>query len=117
MVSESFDLKGLLSIVEGVIRDMGAKRLVLDAIDVLLRFFNDTTHEQEQLFGLNDWLLEHAVTSVLKANAASMSSGYGSLEAQRLLASAKRQGGFSAKPYTAQQLVRYIDSTRGKFAF
>lgn len=65
IVSGSFDLKGLLSIVEGVIRDMGTKRLALDAIDVLLRFFNDTTREREQLFALNDWLLEHAVTTVL----------------------------------------------------
>lgn len=65
VVSGTFDLKGMLAIVEGVVRDIGGKRLVLDAIDVLLRYYHDPAREREQLFALNDWLLERGLTSVL----------------------------------------------------
>jgi len=65
LVSGSFDFKGLLAIIEGVARDIGSKRLALDAIDVLLRFLGDPGREREQLFALSDWLLDRAMTSVL----------------------------------------------------
>ncbi len=64
IVSGSFNLKGLLAIVDGMIRDRGARRLVLDAIDVLLRYYNDVNREREQLFVLNDWLLQRGLTSI-----------------------------------------------------
>jgi len=65
IISGEFDLKGLLAIVDGATRAFGAKRLVLDAIDVLLRFYNDPNRERDQLFALNEWLLERALTTVL----------------------------------------------------
>lgn len=63
--SGSFDLRGLLAIIEGTAKEIKAERLVLDALDVLLRYFNDSGKEREQLFALNDWLMEHKFTSVL----------------------------------------------------
>lgn len=61
----SFDLRGLLAIIEGTAQEIGAERLVLDALDVLLHYFNDPAREREQLFLLNNWLLEHQFTSIL----------------------------------------------------
>ncbi|HKD80445.1 MAG TPA: circadian clock protein KaiC [Candidatus Angelobacter sp.] len=78
--SGSFDLKGLLSIVEGAAREIKAERLVFDAIDVLLRYFNDSAREREQLFLLNDWLVDHKFTSVLTVKRGSASEANGHYE-------------------------------------
>lgn len=76
----SFDLRGLLAIVEGTAREIGAQRLVLDALDVLLRYFNDPAREREQLFLLNDWLLERKFTSILTVKRTSKSDAAGHYE-------------------------------------
>lgn len=70
--SGEFDIKGLLGIVEGHTRALGAKFVVLDAIDVLMRIFGDPTREREEMYLLNDWLRERGFTVVLtvKANPA-----------------------------------------------
>ena len=65
IVTGNFDLKALLAIIDGLTQELGGKRLVLDAIDVLLRYYNDTFREREQLFALNDWLLDRELTSIL----------------------------------------------------
>jgi circadian clock protein KaiC len=61
----SFDLKGLLAMVQGIARSMKSNRLCLDAIDALLRLYNDKAREREQLLILNEWLTDHGFTSVL----------------------------------------------------
>jgi circadian clock protein KaiC len=65
VIAGSFDLKGLLAIIDGIIQEIGARRLALDAIDVALRFYNDPAREREQLFVLNDWLLERGITTAI----------------------------------------------------
>jgi len=46
-ISGDFDIKGLLTIIDGVARDIGAGRLVLDATDVLLRYYDNPARERE----------------------------------------------------------------------
>jgi circadian clock protein KaiC len=65
VVSGDFDIKGLLTIIDGVAREIGARRLVLDAMDVLLRHYDNPAREREQLFLLNEWLMERGFTSVI----------------------------------------------------
>jgi circadian clock protein KaiC len=65
LVSGSFDLQGMLAIIEGLARDLGATRLVLDAIDILLRYYDNPAREREQLFLLHDWLIERGFTTIL----------------------------------------------------
>jgi circadian clock protein KaiC len=65
IMAGTFDLRGLLAIIAGSAKQIKARRLVLDALDVLLRYFNDSGREREQLFFLNDWLAENNFTSVL----------------------------------------------------
>lgn len=41
IISGEFNLSGFLSIIEGKAQEMGAARVVIDALDVLMRVFND----------------------------------------------------------------------------
>jgi circadian clock protein KaiC len=45
VISGDFNLKGLLAIIEGKAREIGAERIVIDALDVLMRIFNDQSRE------------------------------------------------------------------------
>jgi circadian clock protein KaiC len=49
VISGDFNLKGLLAIIEGKAREIGAERIVIDALDVLMRIFNDQSREQQQI--------------------------------------------------------------------
>jgi circadian clock protein KaiC len=80
IVSGSFDLQGLLSIIEGAARFMKAERVVLDAIDVLLRYYNDPAREREQFFFLNDWLLDRGLTTVLTVKRSDLGAATGRYE-------------------------------------
>jgi len=64
-ISGDFNVKGLLAIVEGKAKSMGARRIVFDAVDVLMRVFDDSVRERNELYALHDWLNEHEMTTVL----------------------------------------------------
>jgi len=80
VLSGNFDLHGLLGIIDGAARFLKAERLVLDAIDVLLRYFNDAAREREQFFFLNDWLLNRKLTTVLTVKRSDFGNGSGRYE-------------------------------------
>ena len=65
VISGNFNLAGFLSIIEGKARDMGAGRVVIDALDVLMRYFDDPMREQQQFLGLHNWLVDNGLTAVL----------------------------------------------------
>jgi circadian clock protein KaiC len=65
VLSGDFNITPLLAIIEGQAKAMGADRVVIDAIDVLLRVYNDARREQNELYGLHDWLTDHALTALL----------------------------------------------------
>jgi len=64
-ISGDFNVKGLLAVVEGKAKSMGARRIVFDAVDVLMRVFDDPVRERNELYTLHDWLNEHEMTTVL----------------------------------------------------
>ena len=64
-VSGQFNLKGLLSVLDAKTRELGADRIVIDALDGLMRFFGDLEQQQNQMLVLYRWLMEHRVTSLL----------------------------------------------------
>jgi len=70
VVAGRFDLRGLLSVLEGHCRQQGARRVVLDAVDVLLRRFGDEELEREQLELLHDRLRDLGLTTLLTLKAA-----------------------------------------------
>ena len=64
-ISGDFNVKGLLAIVDGKAESMGARRIVIDAVDVLMRLFDDPARERNELYALHDWLNDHEMTALL----------------------------------------------------
>ena len=67
LLSGDFNLKALFAIIEGKARAMKASRIVFDAIDVLLRLFDDMARERNELYALREWLSDREMTAVLSA--------------------------------------------------
>jgi circadian clock protein KaiC len=65
VLAGDFNLQGLLAIIAGKASAMGAKRIVIDAIDVLLRLFDDPVRERNEMYLLHDWLKNQQLTSLL----------------------------------------------------
>ena len=62
-----YNLNGLLAILEGKSEAMNARRLVIDSMDVILRIFEDSNRQQDQLYQLMDWLNKKAISAILTA--------------------------------------------------
>jgi len=60
-----FSLKGLLAIVTGKSKEMGAKRIVIDALDVVLRLFDNLKDVRNEMHLLNNWLNDSGLTIVM----------------------------------------------------
>ncbi|MGB9628829.1 MAG: circadian clock protein KaiC, partial [Thermodesulfobacteriota bacterium] len=65
VISGKFSLKPMLSIISGKAKEMGAKRIVIDALDVLLRLFESPMQVRSELHQLNQWLKDSGLTSIL----------------------------------------------------
>ncbi len=63
--SGDFTIQGLLASLSSHIEAVGATHIVIDALDVLLRVFEDRRREQEEVERLHRWLLEKGLTGVL----------------------------------------------------
>lgn len=62
-----FDLKALLAVLSVVVDEIGAKRVVLDAVDVLLSHMNDPAAERNEIYRIREWLLQRGLTGILTA--------------------------------------------------
>jgi len=69
VVSGDFNLKALLAIIEGQANAIGAKRIVFDALDMLIRLFENPGRERSEMYNLNEWLLDHKMTAILTVKA------------------------------------------------
>jgi len=65
--SGTFDLRGMLAALGELIRRMGAKRIVFDALDIMLAMLPDTASKRHEIYRLNDWLLRHQITGLITA--------------------------------------------------
>ncbi|MDJ0763588.1 MAG: circadian clock protein KaiC [Myxococcota bacterium] len=63
-VNGEFDTKGLTAILEAKVEKMGARLIALDALDVLLRFYDDPARERNELHRLNDWVRRKELTAI-----------------------------------------------------
>ncbi len=70
--SGSFDLGGLLAAVTAKARAMKARRIVFDAIDVVLALLNDPVAERREIYRLHDWLLASGLTGIITSKAGSL---------------------------------------------
>jgi hypothetical protein len=62
-----FDFSALLAIAGAKAKELGAKRIVFDSIDILLALLDDPSAERQELFSLYHWLLESGMTGILTA--------------------------------------------------
>jgi circadian clock protein KaiC len=67
--SGDFDLTGILAALSAKAEELGAKRIVLDGIDVLLSVLDDRAAERREIFRLRDWLRETGLTAIITAKA------------------------------------------------
>jgi circadian clock protein KaiC len=65
LISGDFSLKGLLASISGMTRDMGAKRIVIDALEVVLRLYDSPRQVRNELHFFNDWLRSEGLTAIL----------------------------------------------------
>jgi len=63
--SGSFDLGGMLAALDAKAREIKARRIVFDAIDVILALLDDPAAERREVYRLHEWLLGHGFTAVI----------------------------------------------------
>jgi len=63
--SGEFSIESLLAAIKGKAEQMSCKRILIDAVDVFLRIFQDPVKEKQELYKLHDWLTEQKFTAIL----------------------------------------------------
>jgi circadian clock protein KaiC len=63
----AFDLAGLLAGLSAKARELGARRIVFDGIDMLLAGLDDPTAERLELHRLHQWLYESGLSGIITA--------------------------------------------------
>lgn len=67
--SGEFDLCGLLAALEAQTRIMGARRIVFDALDVVLALLPDQATQRREIYRLHEWLLARELTGIITLKA------------------------------------------------
>ncbi len=65
--SGDFDLGGMLAVLGAQASKFGVRRIVLDALDVVLALLPDEAAKRRELYRLHAWLLEQELTCVITA--------------------------------------------------
>jgi len=65
IVSGKFSLKPLLSIISGKAKEIGAKRIVLDALDLVFGLLENPVQVRSELYQLNLWLMKLGLTTLI----------------------------------------------------
>ena len=72
VISGEFNLLGLLGILGGLAKQTGAQHIAIDAIDALLRLFDDPRRERDELHVIHNWLFEARLTALITAKSESV---------------------------------------------
>jgi circadian clock protein KaiC len=65
--SGEFDLNGMLAILQAKQKEIGARWIVFDGIDVLLMLLQNPVMELREIHRVRDWLEDNALTGILTA--------------------------------------------------
>ena len=63
--SGSFDLGGMLAVLGAKAKEMGARRIVFDALDVVLALLPDPADRRREIHALHQWLLARNLTGLI----------------------------------------------------
>jgi len=67
--SGTFDIEGMLAAIGAQAADMGARRIVFDALDVVLALLPDAAAQRREMYRLHQWLLSREITGLITAKA------------------------------------------------
>src|SRR5687768_1418225 len=67
--SGSFDLGGMLAALEVQVKKMGARRIVFDALDIVLSLLPNGAAKRREIYRLHEWLLTNGLTGLITAKA------------------------------------------------
>ena len=67
--SGSFDLSGMLAALQAKVKEMGTRRIVFDAMDIVLALLPDAAAKRRELYRVHEWLLAHKLTGLITAKA------------------------------------------------
>jgi circadian clock protein KaiC len=63
----NFDLSGLLAALGAEARKLGARRIVFDALDIILALLPDDTARRREIYRLHEWLISDGLTALITA--------------------------------------------------
>jgi circadian clock protein KaiC len=72
--SGTFDLGGLLAAVEAKAKEINAKRVVFDALDVVLALLQDPAAERREVYRLHEWLAARGMTGIITSKVGNIQS-------------------------------------------
>ena len=67
--SGDFDLGGMLAALDAQTTEMGARRIVFDALNVILELLPDAAAKRRELYRLHEWLLARELTGLITLQA------------------------------------------------
>jgi circadian clock protein KaiC len=73
--SGDFDLGGLLASLGAQAKQIGAKRIVFDALDMILGLLSDDAARRREIYRLHAWVLSQGITCVITGKAGQDDSG------------------------------------------
>jgi circadian clock protein KaiC len=73
--SGTFDLSGMLAALGARAAEMGAKRIVFDALDIVLALLPEPTAQRREIYRLHEWLLKRELTGIVTLKADSERDG------------------------------------------
>ena len=65
----NFDLSGMLAALSAKAKQIGAKRIVFDAMDVVLALMPDAASRRREVYRLHEWMLAEGLTGLITAKA------------------------------------------------
>ncbi len=69
VMSGDFDLEGMLAALQVQVKAMRARRIVFDALDVILELLFDPAAKRREVYRLHEWLLANGLTGIITAKA------------------------------------------------
>jgi circadian clock protein KaiC len=73
--SGTFDLSGMLAALGAKVEELDAKRIVFDALDILLALLPDPSAQRREIYRLHSWLLQRELTAIVTLKADSDEGG------------------------------------------
>jgi len=67
--SGTFDLSGMLAALQAMAAKTKARRIVFDALDIVLALLPDDAARRREIYRLHEWLLDHGLTGLITAKA------------------------------------------------